>query len=92
VADAALKNKDFLRWNPLNKRYAPVTPSKAGEADDADEVEDEVTEGPVGEKVELPPTPTKNNPIVVTVYGQICIAAKSYQSAICAFLACFHAF
>ena len=94
VADAAVKNKDSLRWNPLNKRYAPVMPSKGGDADDADEVEDEVApaEGPVGEKVELPPTPTKNNPIVVTVYGQICIAAKSYQSAICAFSTCFHAF
>ncbi|PFH45985.1 hypothetical protein AMATHDRAFT_8403 [Amanita thiersii Skay4041] len=26
--------------------------------------------------------PTKQNPIIVTIYGQICIAAKSYQSAI----------
>lgn len=27
--------------------------------------------------------PTKQNPVIVTIYGQICIAAKSYQSAIC---------
>ncbi|TFK26991.1 TPR-like protein [Coprinopsis marcescibilis] len=26
--------------------------------------------------------PTKHNPVLVTIYGQICIAAKSYQSAI----------
>jgi general transcription factor 3C polypeptide 3 (transcription factor C subunit 4) len=26
--------------------------------------------------------PTKNNPIIIAIYGQICIAAKSYQSAI----------
>ncbi|KAF6756226.1 hypothetical protein DFP72DRAFT_894942 [Ephemerocybe angulata] len=26
--------------------------------------------------------PTKHNPVIVTIYGQICIAAKSYQSAI----------
>ena len=88
VADAAVKNKDSLRWNPLNKRYAPVTVAKGGDGDDAvgDDVEDEVAEEPVGEKVDLPQTPTKNNPIIVTVYGQICIAAKSYQSAICALL------
>ena len=88
VADAAVKNKDSLRWNPLNKRYAPVTVTKGGDGDDdavGDDVEDEVTE-PVSEKVDLPQTPTKNNPIIVAVYGQICIAAKSYQSAICALL------
>jgi len=27
--------------------------------------------------------PTKHNPILVAIYGQVCIAAKSYQSAIC---------
>jgi hypothetical protein len=27
--------------------------------------------------------PTKHNPITVTVYGQMCSSAKSYQSAIC---------
>ncbi len=30
-----------------------------------------------------PPLPTKQNPLMVAIYGQICIAAKSYQSAIC---------
>jgi len=29
-----------------------------------------------------PKIPTKHNPVIVTIYGQICIAAKSYQSAI----------
>lgn len=31
----------------------------------------------------IPDTPSKDNPFTVAVYGQICIAAKSYQSAIC---------
>ncbi|TFK72655.1 TPR-like protein [Pluteus cervinus] len=30
--------------------------------------------------------PTKQNPVIVTLYGQLCIAAKSYQSAIFYFL------
>lgn len=30
--------------------------------------------------------PTKHNPILVAIYGQVCIAAKSYQSAICEFV------
>ncbi|KAF4623249.1 hypothetical protein D9613_002332 [Agrocybe pediades] len=29
-----------------------------------------------------PPIPTKQNPVIIAIYGQICIAAKSYQSAI----------
>ncbi|KAJ2916357.1 hypothetical protein MD484_g4072, partial [Candolleomyces efflorescens] len=31
---------------------------------------------------EKSPIPTKHNPVIVAIYGQICIAAKSYQSAI----------
>jgi hypothetical protein len=26
---------------------------------------------------------TKNNPVIITLYGQMCLAAKSYQNAIC---------
>ena len=85
IADAAVKNKDSLRWNHLNKRYAPVAALKAGDGDDvvADDIEDDVQEERADDKAKLPDTPTKSNPINVAVYGQICIAAKSYQSAIC---------
>ncbi|RXW22111.1 hypothetical protein EST38_g3735 [Candolleomyces aberdarensis] len=31
---------------------------------------------------EKAPIPMKHNPVIVAIYGQICIAAKSYQSAI----------
>jgi general transcription factor 3C polypeptide 3 (transcription factor C subunit 4) len=88
VADTAVKNPDSLRWNPLNKRYAAVLPTKTGDGEEAvaDEVEDDIQEETSGDKANLPVTPTKNNPINVAVYGQICIAAKSYQSAICTFV------
>ena len=31
------------------------------------------------------PLPTKQNPMITALYGQLCIAAKSYQSGICTF-------
>jgi general transcription factor 3C polypeptide 3 (transcription factor C subunit 4) len=91
LGDAAVKNKDSLKWNPLNRRYAPTSAAtnNVGEGDDAvdDDVEDiageDVPEETPIDKSSLPPTPTKNNPLTVAIYGQICAAAKSYQSAIC---------
>ncbi|KAI0696177.1 TPR-like protein [Cytidiella melzeri] len=82
--DTALKNPDTLRWNPVTKRYG--TGTKAEEEDDQD-VPESV---PVSEKfvggtslgVHQPKLPTKENPIGVAIYGQICLAAKSYQSAL----------
>ncbi|PBK91165.1 TPR-like protein [Armillaria gallica] len=69
LGDAAVKNSESLRWNQANKRHATINQSKAED----DDVEDE---GPI------PELPTKQNPVIVAIYGQICIAAKSYQSAI----------
>lgn len=86
LSDAAVKNPEQLRWNPLNKRYAPVLQSKTVEADDdeAPEDGDESTSLHV-DKSGGPPLPAKENPVIIAIYGQICIAAKSYQSAICMF-------
>ncbi|CAA7263975.1 unnamed protein product [Cyclocybe aegerita] len=89
LADAAANHPEILRWNPLNKRYAPTGQGKAAEQDEEDN--DEMDRGSDHEppststshdKSGLPPIPTKENAVVVTIYGQICIAAKSYQSAI----------
>lgn len=91
LADAAIKNKDALRWNPTLRRYGlPSAPTnKGGENDDAVDDEDEATrEGSptatekefVLDKTNLP---TKSNPINIALYGQICLAARSYQSALC---------
>jgi general transcription factor 3C polypeptide 3 (transcription factor C subunit 4) len=90
LADTAVKNKESLRWNSLSRRYVSGVSTKTNEGEDAglDEIEDvmrdvAVEEPSLGEKSNPPETPTKNNPLHVAVYGQICIAAKSYQSAIC---------
>ncbi|KAI0072549.1 TPR-like protein [Panus rudis PR-1116 ss-1] len=76
--DLAHKNKDALKWNPNTKRYALVGSSTKEEED-----EDDV---PItNDKQNAQPQarlPTKDNPIGVALYGQICLAAKSYQSAI----------
>ncbi|KAH6893966.1 hypothetical protein BKA70DRAFT_1160794 [Coprinopsis sp. MPI-PUGE-AT-0042] len=102
ISDSAVKNRDGLRWNGLNKRWA-VTPTGSGsgksgggdmegdgEGEDDDDLERELSaEIPAGADTSSatnvegrPAIPTKQNPVLVTIYGQICIAAKSYQSGI----------
>ncbi|KAG6843906.1 hypothetical protein H0H87_011895, partial [Tephrocybe sp. NHM501043] len=85
LADVAVRNPEVLRWNALNKRYAMTATVKAepGDEEDAEDAEPTTAgatdkDGKDG-KLEIP---TKFNPIIVAIYGQICIAAKSYQSAI----------
>ena len=59
--------------------------NKAGEADEGvdDEPNPEGVEGG-DEKNPAPQLPTKDNPAIFALYGHICLAGKSYQSAICA--------
>ncbi|EMD31266.1 hypothetical protein CERSUDRAFT_145423 [Gelatoporia subvermispora B] len=81
VADAVVKNRDAVRWNTTLKRYGlPGGSSKADEGDDA--LDDE----PVGTKDDSTGAgafvPTKDNPISVALYGQLCLASRSYQSAL----------
>lgn len=87
MADAAVKNPETLKWVPLNKRWAMINPGKSGDQDDGNEEDHDNPEGGEPESDNLsaayPPLPTKQNPLAVAMYGQICIAAKSYQSAIC---------
>lgn len=83
LADTAVRTPEVLRWNPLNKRYAPTAQAKTtepGEGDDDDEVDASTTAEKDTKMTEIP---IKQNPLLVAIYGQICIAAKSYQSAIC---------
>jgi general transcription factor 3C polypeptide 3 (transcription factor C subunit 4) len=95
LADTAVRTPEVLKWNALNKRYAPTSQVKAepgaeGE-DDADDIDagagavgaEKDSSGPGSGAEAMTEIPTKNNPIIVAIYGQICIAAKSYQSAIC---------
>lgn len=86
TGDTALRNKEGLRWNNVTKRYAPVGSSSKAEDD---EEEEDGGAGPQAETGKDPPhvtrpnLPTKHNPMSVAVYGQICLTAKSYQSALC---------
>jgi general transcription factor 3C polypeptide 3 (transcription factor C subunit 4) len=82
-ADLAARNKDQMRWNPRTRRYGTIGGGKVAEED-----EDEVGEEPiVGEDAravsDIPKPPSKQNPVILTLYGQFCVTAKSYQSAIC---------
>ncbi|KAF8883905.1 hypothetical protein CPB84DRAFT_1750548 [Gymnopilus junonius] len=94
LSDTAVKNPEVLKWNPLNKRYAPTGQGGAagGKAEqDAEGDEDEEEDAPRvndeqpasdRDKTGLVEIPKEHNPVIITIYGQICIAAKSYQSAI----------
>ncbi|KDR78033.1 hypothetical protein GALMADRAFT_245006 [Galerina marginata CBS 339.88] len=91
LSDTAVKNPEILKWNPLNKRYAPTGQAKTAELDeeaedgDAPSIDDpssSTTSVSSTDKAARHEIPTKSNPVMVTIYGQICIAAKSYQSAI----------
>ena len=80
--DTAVHNKDVLKWNSVPRRWGM---NKAGEADEGvdDEPNPEGVEGG-DEKNPAPQLPTKDNPAIFALYGHICLAGKSYQSAICA--------
>jgi general transcription factor 3C polypeptide 3 (transcription factor C subunit 4) len=90
--DTAVKTPELLKWNPIGRRYGLSSsikeePSKAndGEEDADDDAEiPGATESTAAEKMPIR-MPTKNNPVIITLYGQMCLASKSYQSAICKF-------
>ncbi|KAH8103816.1 TPR-like protein [Cristinia sonorae] len=80
--DSAIKNKDTLKWNNVTKRYAP-TGAKAEEEDEEETGGTAaVSQHDDGKDASRPNMPTKHNPMCVALYGQICLAAKSYQSAL----------
>lgn len=80
--DTALKNPEALKWNPVLKRYG-VGNKVDDDEDDAGAEPTPVTGVQDAEVQPRPPLPTKENPVGVALYGQICLAAKSYQSALC---------
>ena len=84
-----MKAPERMRWNPVSRRWAAVDLKGKGrereddeqEQDGEGEAQEENQEG--AEKAAPTPLPTKGNPVVVTVYGQLSNGARSYQSAIC---------
>ena len=90
LSDTAVKNPDILKWNPLNKRYAPTGQGKPADPDEGDDDGEDNERGSLENEStandkKRPEIPTTENPVIVAIYGQICIAAKSYQSAICTY-------
>jgi general transcription factor 3C polypeptide 3 (transcription factor C subunit 4) len=89
LADTAVKHPDGLKWNQLNRRWVIATGSKPVEDNEIgeDDATMDIPLAPQKEKGKTsesrPRLPTTNSPIPFATYGQICIAAKSYQSAIC---------
>ena len=84
LADVAVRTPEVLKWNALNKRYAATGTVKSEPGDGADDDADDAEPvAPTDKDNPVLEIPTKYNPIIVAIYGQICIAAKSYQSAIC---------
>ncbi|KAI0629317.1 TPR-like protein [Trametes polyzona] len=81
LADAAVKDPESLRYNTAQRRYGLVSATGKADMDDVPDDEDEV-EAPPASILERAKLPTKPNPVNVAVYGQILLAAKSYQSAL----------
>ncbi|KAF9034867.1 hypothetical protein BJ165DRAFT_1533893 [Panaeolus papilionaceus] len=89
-SDTAVKNLRILRWHG---RYAATATTGGGagkkktEDGDEDDEAPEPTAGGRGVSAKtnaegIPRIPTKENPVIVVIYRQICVATKSYQSAI----------
>lgn len=81
LADAAVNNPDALRFNTAQRRYGLPGSVKA-DPDEAPDEDEDVESSAVAE-LERSKLPTKPNPLNVAVYGQILLAARSYQSALC---------
>ncbi|TBU44059.1 TPR-like protein [Dichomitus squalens] len=81
LADAAVNNPDALRFNTTQRRYGLSGSAGKADPDDAPD-EDEDVEPPAVTELERSKLPTKPNPLNVAVYGQILLAARSYQSAL----------
>ncbi|KAI0766969.1 TPR-like protein [Trametes elegans] len=81
LADAAVKDPESLRYNTALRRYGLVGTSGKADPEDVPDEDDEVEAAAVTE-LEGAKLPTKPNALNVAVYGQILLAAKSYQSAL----------
>jgi general transcription factor 3C polypeptide 3 (transcription factor C subunit 4) len=91
IVESALAQPDALRWAPSKKKWG-IVKGKGVPREDALDEDEEDAEQPEAKssKVPLCAFPTKENPVLMTLYGQMTATAKSYQSAICAF--CAHLF
>ncbi|KZV61169.1 TPR-like protein [Peniophora sp. CONT] len=80
LSDAAVHSREKLRFHAVNKRWG--IPTGKGNKEDKEDKEDEAEDDVGDAKGVTSELPTKDNPLLVTIYGQISLAAKSYQSAL----------
>ncbi|KIM61704.1 hypothetical protein SCLCIDRAFT_1215803 [Scleroderma citrinum Foug A] len=90
LSDAAIRTPELLKWSSASRRYHLSSTKGAGEVDvgtkgldildeDGEDAGDYAEPSDDKKPVRLP---TKNNPMPVMVHGQLCLTAKSYQSAL----------
>lgn len=84
VTEAAVKGN--VAWNNRSNRFT-VTSDKITEAknDQEGEGEDDAADERMQGEAGAASKPTRNNPVLYTIYGQSCSAAKSFQSSICTY-------
>ncbi|KAF7318926.1 hypothetical protein HMN09_00228400 [Mycena chlorophos] len=80
LAHVAATNPEQIRWFSHSKRFGTTNSSKGDDDDDAQA--DDAGAAASSNSGTLPEVAKKLNPVIITLYGQMCVAAKSYQSAI----------
>lgn len=88
--DSATTHPETMKFVASSKRWASTSLGKSGDDAGADEEGDDAGDTQQSNPAEsastsssTPKLPTTHNPLLPTIYGQLCICAKSYQSAIC---------
>lgn len=83
LAHAAVKGN--VQWYPSTRRY--ILASSTKQVEDAEDEDDlaapEDAECEQADKYAIPKKPTKNNPVLVALHGQIMGASRNYQGALC---------
>ena len=82
-SDLAFSHPEQIKWNSSKRRFFNSAAAAKTEYDDEGE-EDDTGADPNQIQTDAPSFPKKQNPLLVTMYGQSC---TSYQSAICVFYA-----
>ena len=79
-SDLAFNHPEQIKWNPSKRRFFNTAATSKNEYEDEVDGEDDSGADPNQVQTDAPSLPKKQNPLLVTMYGQSC---TSYQSAIC---------
>ena len=81
-SDLAVSHPEQVKWNSSKRRFFNSAGASKSEYDDEGEGEGEDSADLNQMQLDAPSLPKKQNPLLITMYGQSC---TSYQSAICTF-------